>query len=108
MRKMSWAYIGGFFDGEGCLHHSKRRTRDYFASVTQLTRAAKVLHEMSAFLLARGIANSCRAFRVKGRGIAMTYLRITGRRAVRRFLRFVLPYLRVKRAEALVAIHVTK
>lgn len=54
--KMTWQYIAGFFDGEGCIHKVKNRRFNYSIHLTQTEEVGRILmNEISDFLAAQEI-----------------------------------------------------
>jgi len=94
---MNWAYIAGFFDGEGCLSLQTTRMNISLYQSGDIGRA--VLSEMSEWLKGEDI-ESCLYHRKKFTLLSkkeLWELRISSRRSQLLFLRGVLPYARVKR-----------
>src|ERR1700722_79291 len=108
---MTWPYIAGFFDGEGCLHAvgpggaAKGRFRVTIAQSEEVGRL--VLQEMADFMQEQGIyAYVCGHHNRKeqrehpGKRKPMWNLWITQQRSIKMFIEGVFPYLRVKRQRA--------
>jgi hypothetical protein len=102
---MNWAYVAGFFDGEGCLHavgsggQGKGRFRITIAQTNE-----EVLEEIAEFLQHHGIAayvleqSPKRSQREHWKMCWNVW--ITKQSSVVRFIDHVLPYLRVKKQRA--------
>jgi len=89
--KINWAYIAGFFDGEGCIYHQYDENRRMFRSKVQLTqREPLVLEEISKFLTAKGIAHVVKDYGIQFR------LEIYRQYDIGKFLKGVEPYVIVK------------
>jgi hypothetical protein len=105
---MTWAYIGGFFDGEGCVNCREAPVggrgvrRQFRLNVYQNTR--DVLDEIARFLSGEGIEARVvgheRPDRVAKGHAGSFMLDITGVVNVWKVLHSMYPYLRVKREEA--------
>lgn len=113
MAGMSWAYIAGFFDGEGCLNavgggslgSTKSKVRFRIQISQTLNVGRDTLEEMAEFLRERGISSY-----VVKHGLArhrrtpkwrqcynLLILRVE---SVRLFIEGVFPYLRIKKSRA--------
>jgi len=118
---MSWEYLAGFFDGEGCIsvydYEHKRTFRDrpsqnqpyvmkektvrisidqkirFFVFLIQKENG--VLQEISEFLNEEEIQHSLRNY-----GKGMQNIAFSSRKAVKKFLSKISPYLRVKKEKA--------
>ncbi len=107
---ISWAYIAGFFDGEGhvSLGRQKNCGEGQFSrgsprvTIVQSRERGRVLLESIAGILAgHSIRSAVDVHREAGDRNSVTYrLRITGFNSVIRFLRLVFPYLHIKKIEA--------
>ena len=96
---MNWAYIAGFFDGEGCLSKSWKR-KVFQISISQAEFQNTVLFEIARFLESNGVASSIYTHKEKGRSRAGSSLAITSQPSVKVFLENVLPYCIVKKQKA--------
>ncbi len=120
---MTWDYIAGFFDGEGCIsiydYEHKRTFKDrpkgpYIMKekyvkisldqkirifVHMVQKQTEVLEEIQEFLVAEGIQAN---FHIKKTG--MGAVQFSSRESVRVFLNKVIPYLRVKNHKAQIAL----
>lgn len=108
---MTWEYIAGFFDGEGCIHKTKKGI--YFVSCSQSEHQHDVIFEIKSFLESNGVTSSVRTYQnlsslktVHKR--KTTCLSFTNRNSVFSFLNNVLPFLIVKREKAILAIESAK
>lgn len=98
---MNWAYVAGFFDGEGSigLGVNKRFVRLTFAQ--SRTRGLLLLQEIQVFLASHGIVSHVHETHFPRLGKQRMYqLRINGVEGAKLFLDATLPYLRIKRTEA--------
>lgn len=104
---MCWAYVAGFFDGEGCLHalgDFEAGRQGFRVTISQTQK--EVLDEIADFLNAAGVAAYVLRHKVKPKPDAKRRLKpawniwITERNSIRRFIDGVFPYLRVKRQRA--------
>jgi LAGLIDADG-like domain len=98
---MTWAYITGFFDGEGSIATSRKAVGGRFR--IQIVQSEKnggelLLTEIRDFLLARGICSNIHHYH--GHKCPMFVLYINQIRSTKNFLLQTFPYLRVKRAMA--------
>ena len=99
---MTWEYVAGFFDGEGNInmpHGLRCKPRVTFYQSGE--RGLDILYEISAFFAYDVESHLYRISRKNPNSQIMYQLKIYGRDNVRRFLRLIYPYLRVKRIEAL-------
>lgn len=92
---MNWAYVAGFFDGEGSVGMHSKPTDGYqsyrlFVQIAQ--KSTGVLHQIQAFLAAQGIGAGTFVHRPS----RTHQLTLTGDSAFN-FLSGVLPYLVVKK-----------
>ncbi len=111
---MTWAYIAGFFDGEGCISGAMyRQSRaakpnryggsGYFEAVITQTRdvGLATFLEMQQFLAVRGIRSRVCKKRAQTANRRETWgLIVKGRRHVITFLTGIVPFLRIKRIHA--------
>lgn len=102
---VSWQYIAGFFDGEGCLTTStgKYSTHNFSMCLAQAGDVGKrVLIEIQDFLSAHGVKSHISSFQPKSdrpRKI-MHQLRANGAKNSIPWIKGVLPYLIVKKTIA--------
>jgi LAGLIDADG-like domain len=106
---MTWAYIAGFFDGEGCLHAigPGGAGRDSFRITISQTQdiGKQTLEEIAEFLNQRGIAayvlKHHRNKKPEHQHWRQCYnLWITQRVSIASFIEGVFPYLRIKKQRA--------
>jgi LAGLIDADG-like domain len=106
--KVSWPYVAGFFDGEGCITHAWRKhgeDRGYFVLSTSITQCGPigkiVLTEIKEFLSEFGIVCQVRHDARKGTKLPHWKekfdLRVNRRESIIIFLRGLMPYVRVKK-----------
>src|SRR5260221_9626709 len=107
MAPLTWEWIAGFFDGEGCVstctNTGRNGTGSISASVSQSAAIGlEVLTDIKEFLGARGIKAylTCQKHPKNPRINDNWQLRVMARTSVAPFLRGVIPYLRVKRVIA--------
>ena len=109
--KMSWQYIAGFFDGEGYFGVRKYDNRKYggqskglraLISANQLTKNKKVLREISKFLLRYDIQHCLydSKYVLKSGNVSST-ISMGHKTHLRKFLKKTLPFLIVKRKDAI-------
>jgi hypothetical protein len=92
MNRVTWQYVAGFFDGEGCVGAPSGRT-GIKLQIAQKTAA--VLEEIKSFLDAQGIV--CAISRNRSHPAQMYTLHIDGRAAARLMLEGLRPYVIVKK-----------
>ena len=101
---MTWDYVAGFFDGEGCVEvHSnvaRRSTGTIRVSISQSgDRGKRICKEIIDFLEARGIHSNL-AKQGQGEKYKPAWKVITsGKGNTEKFLKAILPYVRVKKLE---------
>lgn len=99
--KISWAYVAGFWDGEGSFTVG---VDVFLATASQAGLIGKlVLSEISEFLTEEGIHSKVRLAGRAGRGLRTKdgyMISIHRRDDVQRFCQRVVPHLRVKKAAA--------
>lgn len=104
MSKMTWEYLGGFFDGEGCITSLKVKAGYSLPGRIQLSqtqeRGRVLLEEIKVFLEARDIVCSVHRADRKGNRKEIHYLYINGQACAMKFMRGIFPYLRIKKLEA--------
>ena len=106
MHSISWEYVAGFFDGEGCvgIHQNKaRRGNGCPVVIIAQTgdRGRLLLLEIADFLKPMGVSTYLgTSKRMKDTHRTCYNLRIANRPGVITFLRGVFPYLRIKKVEA--------
>lgn len=99
---MSWEYIAGFFDGEGCIYRFNKngsKIHSFRAFMSQNNKSP--LYAIQSFLTDYNIDS----IMYKG-GRTESQLRITKQQDVLNFLDNILPYLIVKRQKALDTINI--
>lgn len=97
---MNWAYIAGFFDGEGnvCIPLGHNTV---ILNITQAgERGKETLEEIIAFLAQQGIRASCAKRRLEAANRKPVYGLWVHPTTAEGFLKGVLPYLRIKRTIA--------
>lgn len=105
-RQATLAYFGGFFDGEGCItlystHSGPNKRLQYTGRVSLEQAHEEVIEEMAEVF---GGSYKLRKKYKENLGTRKTYeWSITGLRLAE-FLKLILPYLRVKKQEAEIAI----
>lgn len=106
MPSMTWQYVAGFFDGEGCLTMQRDNRQGNGSGIPLVTisqsnlRGLDVLSGIAEFLTKRGIKCKVRFDQKAGthhRKQDSYLLRITGRKNVLPFIAGVLPHVWVKR-----------
>lgn len=99
---MTWEYLAGFFDGEGCIHYANRPYGRYVhMHVSQghvNESASQVLHKVFEFLRTQGIPVRYAEHKGDGKVIATNVPALTA------WLNGMLPYLIVKKAKAIEAL----
>jgi hypothetical protein len=106
---IGWAYIAGFFDGEGCLHaagEGKGGSHKFSITIAQADDIGyRVLHEIKEFLQSQNInayvvQHSRSITKRNPKWKPCWNLWVRQQRSVRLFIDGVLPYLRVKKQRA--------
>lgn len=104
---MTWEYVAGFFDGEGCIGYHKRAYGRYvYAFVSQGVvneRESSVLAEMQKFLRAHGVDASLTC-ETNAAHPQVWRLKTSAAISCDLWLKAMLPHLRVKQAKAREAI----
>jgi hypothetical protein len=106
MLPLSLSYIGGFFDGEGCIStHPSRNRRGLFGTDITVAQSGPeglvLLNQIRGFLLPYDIKSYLGTRpRTKTTHKQMWMLRICARPSVMAFLKLFFPYLRIKRVVA--------
>lgn len=107
MNFISWSYLAGFFDGEGCigLYHKTPRYTRVLVSVSQAVPREQILNEIQDFLQAEGfqftLRLSSKAKVRRGYQEQDQYtLYCVNRTEALRFLKKIEPFLRVKKVKA--------
>lgn len=97
---MSWQYIAGFFDGEGCI--TLCRDSSFSPNVQMTQTEYSVLEIIKMFLEEHDIPSQIYSWRSQGPNCKQRWdLRIRGgRQTVKKFLENVIPYLIVKKLKA--------
>jgi len=102
-KDINWAYVAGFFDGEGTIVIPERGA--VRVEMSQRSQNDWVLHEIQMLFESHGIHSKIYQYEAKkGTGVWQTYLRVWRGKDGMRVLKFMLPYLIVKRERALEAI----
>src|SRR6266851_292900 len=104
---MSWKYVAGFFDGEGCIGVYRQTSSKKYSTgspraqfVQAQERGREVLEAIQAFLAVHDIKSAVRVHFVGDTRWKRSYcLRLTDFKQVVSFATHVLPYLWVKRTE---------
>ena len=100
MQPLSWAYVVGFFDGEGCVstyYNKGRRAGETRVHINQSgDRGRELLIEIEGFLEERGIRSNITVSHPR-RGRTVWALQISSRGSVKGFLQAVRPYVRMKK-----------
>lgn len=94
---MNWAYIAGFFDGEGCISTRQGTNNPFRLTIVQSKKnnGESLLNEIGGFLSGHQIRSG---IHLRNREkCPMVVLYIGQRRSIVKFLLGVMPYLRVKR-----------
>ena len=100
---MTWQYIAGFFDGEGCLTIRKRSNykKGFYSwelNICQSLKQSKVLDEIKIFLDREKIKSKIYSSQSRNLGKCEMRRLIIGRiREIKNFIDKVLPYLIVKK-----------
>lgn len=100
-QSISWAYVAGFFDGEGSINCS--RSGDRWGLVAKMCQTAgkhDVLSKIKEFMLSRGVESKFSTPYVKGKRKPLETLHVTTFGDCFRFLVYVSPYLIVKKERA--------
>lgn len=103
MNYISWEYIAGFFDGEGCIGmypDPKYRTTRVLVEMCQAEPQEAVLFEIQAFCAQHGIALTDRVCPAKDNRAPLHKIYTVNRAVASEFLKRVEPFLRVKRVKA--------
>jgi hypothetical protein len=98
---ISWQYIAGFFDGEGCVnvYETQGYLRPY-CSMVQAEPRQEVILKISEFLDMEGIDHRIDTAEQKGYGWKPLHrLQITKRSETLKFLRAIQPYAIAKKAD---------
>lgn len=101
---MNFAYIAGFFDGEGCVH-AQPNIQAHRITIVQSAPQDAVLHRIKEFLEPLGVKASVRTTRHpyvgrNGLRASMTTLAVCNSASLIVFLSGIMPYLVVKKAKA--------
>jgi len=96
---MNWAYVAGFFDGEGCV---RQYQPGLCVQIVQCgDRGIKVLTEISDWMEQQGIRSKIRSRPpARSERLERHTLELADRLSKQYFLESVLPYLHVKKLEA--------
>jgi hypothetical protein len=101
--KISWQYVAGFFDGEGCIGmypDPKYRSTRVLVQMSQAEPQEQVLYEIQEFLSTHGISFTTRVVKPEGNRKPCHQLYTVNRVVASEFLKQVEPYLRVKLRKA--------
>lgn len=103
--KITWAWLAGFFDGEGCLHIKMAGRGVHWSLYQAGSRGLAVLCEIQTFLAAHGIKSAIYSRPPRQHAkvtsvLTSNHLYVSRRADVMTILRALLPHLRVKRVEA--------
>lgn len=93
---MSWEYLAGFFDGEGCIYYRLGKFNLKCHISQKGARGKRLLTEIMEFLAERAVKSSLQLRKDTDYYI----LWLCGRENVIRFLSGMLGYLRIKKLEA--------
>jgi len=99
--EITWGYLAGFFDGEGCIHFLKRPYGKY--CIVQITQGwqneenSNIIHLIYEFLLKNDIRANLRSYRYDSGWRVI----VSSTRGCRLYLEKMLPYLIVKRQKAI-------
>lgn len=111
MTKITWQYIGGFFDGEGCIYFNlflknKGKNAHFYAGIYQSENQAKVLYEIQKFLKINKIESHIyiRKNKRNGTNHKGVSLEMGHRIELLNFLKCIEPYLFVKKQKCKEAI----
>jgi intein/homing endonuclease len=108
MAVISQKYIAGLFDGDGCIYACATHNGNSYVFRTNLQmllrrKPFEVLYEIKGFLARKGIHATVRKRPSHhSRSGEELVLYISSRTSVKRFLELLLPWLRVKRPQAIV------
>ena len=106
--KLSWPYIAGFFDGEGCIslcsNRARPNTTQYSVTFSQAgPEGLTLLTEIREFLSVQGIKSYLRSRAPGAKGCfakkTVYNLAIMSRPSVKPCLEALLPYLRIKKVK---------
>ena len=101
MNFMTWEYIAGFFDGEGCIGiYPDKSTTRVLVEMSQAEPQERVLYEIQEFLAEHGIMFSARRVERRGTHAPCHKIYTVNRRVASEFLKHIEPFLRVKRLKA--------
>ena len=109
---MTWEYVAGFFDGEGCIQVLRKEEGNVrqrvLLTIAQVERQAAILTLMQGFFAAHEVHAHLTSYtytkRVKP--VTMVCLRVSSRAGVIRALEQLLPLLHVKKLQAEKALYV--
>jgi len=101
MNEISWQYIAGFLDGEGCIgFYPDGRTARVLVEICQAEPQEQVLFEIQAFCAEHGIMLTHRVSQSYGNRTPLHKIYTVNRAVASEFLKQIEPYLRVKRLKA--------
>jgi hypothetical protein len=99
--QMSWTYIAGFFDGEGCIgFYPAKNTTRVLVEMCQAEPREHVLFEIQGFCASQGINLTHRVVARRGNHAPTHKLYTVNRAVASEFLKRVEPYLHVKLLKA--------
>jgi hypothetical protein len=102
---LNWAYIAGFFDGEGCVNYATsssvntHRIRLTFSQAQP--RGYKLLGELKEFLESQGcrVANIATSGYIKDKTKQGWQLQIAAKDSTKKIMEAMMPYLHIKKLE---------
>lgn len=104
MPNMTWEYLAGFFDGEGCITSMKVKKGYKMVGRIQISqsqdRGKILLDEIREFFAQHGITSSICSRAPYGNRVEGHFLYINSQESSMKFMRGVFPYLRIKKLEA--------
>lgn len=110
LKPLSWSYVAGFFDGEGCISYAKRTYGKYIiVHVSQGYKnelASGVLADTLKFLVSHKIKARLSYYGDRGHETWLPTSRVltSSSEASKTWLEYMLPFLRVKRQQAIDAL----
>lgn len=102
---ISWTYLAGFFDGEGCVNYansgSKRTYRVRLTFSQAFPRGKRLLAEIKDFLEASGcrVANISTSGYMKDEAKQGWQLQVAAKHSTELIMRKMLPHLHIKKLE---------
>jgi hypothetical protein len=102
-RPLSWEYVAAFFDGEGSVTiMSRTDSVDIFLAITQVDR--KVLEDIARFLMTEGVSGTKVYIKQRTERHDIHLLDVLTNEGIERSLIKMIPFLRVKRKQALASL----